>query len=515
MRDENGEGVYNIECRLFKGEELIAMAATNADGEAELRFTAVNNTDTLDLYITGMNGWPQHLEIGFDNDNCAHVLFDNYSLNDPDGQMDFNESLILNVGFRNVGNLAASNVSAVLTCEQTDYITVTQGQTIVGDIDTHETKTIDEAFAITISDDVPDQTVVTFTLTCTDGTNTWVSQFDVTVNAPDFGPIVTVLEEVTGNGNGHADSGETITLHFTGQNTGHSLSPDTYFSAYCYASEITYNENVFSVGDIAPGDTFTVDLNINIADNRAAAAYEFFLATYSGNYLVPDIYYVNVDSDIEDFETGHFDKFDWQFDGNGEWEVKRFGAYEGSYSAHTRPMDHNSHADMFLDYDFVCDNEISFYVKTSTETGYDFLNFYIDDNRMGRWSGETDWTLVTYMIPQGSHRLTWSYVKDGGAVGGQDCVWVDYIVLPPTVIVDNVDEVSDSESTLYPNPTHGDFTLALRRTSQVSVFNLMGQNVLNLNNANGLQHLHLDAAGVYFVRISNDNGIEVKKVVVK
>ena len=170
---------------------------------------------------------------------------------------------------------------------------------------------------------------------------------------------------------------------------------------------------------------------------------------------------------------------------------------------------------MFLDYDFVCDNEISFYVKTSTETGYDFLNFYVDDERMGRWAGETNWTLVTYMIPQGSHRLTWSYIKDGGAVGGQDCVWVDYIVLPPTAIYDNADEAADSESTLYPNPTNGDFTLALSRTSQVDVFNLMGQHVLSLNDANGLQHLHLDAAGVYFIRISNANGVEVKKVVVE
>jgi hypothetical protein len=32
---------------------------------------------------------------------------------------------------------------------------------------------------------------------------------------------------------------------------------------------------------------------------------------------------------------------------------------------------------------------------------------------------------------------------------------------------------------------------------------------------NGLQQLHLDAAGVYFVRMSNANGVEVKKVVME
>ena len=72
-----------------------------------------------------------------------------------------------------------------------------------------------------------------------------------------------------------------------------------------------------------------------------------------------------------------------------------------------------------------------------------------------------------------------------------------------------------AEASIYPNPTLGDFTVELHQTSQVSVFNAMGQQVLNLNEASGLQRLHLDATGVYFVRISNANGVEVKKVAVE
>ena len=119
------------------------------------------------------------------------------------------------------------------------------------------------------------------------------------------------------------------------------------------------------------------------------------------------------------------------------------------------------------------------------------------------------------MISEGTHTLTWSYEKDGGAVGGQDCVWVDNIVLPPMEIVLDVNEMTESETNIYPNPSHGDFTIELRQNSQVSVFNLMGQNVLNLNEVNGSKQLHLDAAGVYFVRISHANGVEVKKMIVE
>ena len=123
------------------------------------------------------------------------------------------------------------------------------------------------------------------------------------------------------------------------------------------------------------------------------------------------------------------------------------------------------------------------------------------------------------MIPQGSHTLTWSYIKDGGATGGQDCVWVDYIVLPPTEVVLNIEEDGPSTGSgafsIYPNPSNGDFTLTLRQTSQVSVFNAMGQQILSLNEVNGLQHLQLSETDIYFVRISNGNSVEVKKVIVE
>ena len=514
VKDEDGNGVFRFDCRLFKGDELIGTTTTDANGAAELVFTAVNNNDTLDLYVTGMNGWPQHLELHFDNANCAHVLFDSFTLNDPDGQVDFNESQTLNMAFRNVGNLGAENVTATLGC-MLPWVTVTQPSATVGNVSAFGSVNLDQAFAFVVGDDVPDQTVVPFSLTCTDGNDHWVSAFDLIVNAPDFGPIATQLEEVTGNGNGHADSGETVQLHFTGKNTGHSLAPNSVFSVYCSAPEITFDQNVFSVGDLAVGDTFTVDFTLHIAGTRTATAYELILTTTSGNYLVMDSYYVNVDSEMEDFETGDFSKYDWQFEGNGSWEIVSHNAYDGQYCAHTTPMGHLSQAVMNLDYEFTCDNEISFALKTSTETGYDFLVFYVDGERYGRWAGSTPWTTVRFMVPQGVHRLTWSYEKDGGAVGGQDCVWVDNIVLPPMAIVLDVAATEGHGAALYPNPCHGDFSLALGQPSQVSVFNLTGQCVLQLPETSGVQHLHLDAPGVYLVRIRQENGIVVKKLVVE
>jgi len=437
--------------------------------------------------------------------------------------VDFNESQSLNVGFRNVGNLSANNVTATLSCDA-QYITVTQGSATVGTVDSYANVSLDNAFAFTVSDDVPDQTVVTFTLACTNGNETWVSQFDMTLNAPDFGPIATILEEVEGNSNGHADSGETITLHFIGQNTGHSLAPSTVFGVFCSAPEIIFDQTFFSIGDLAVDDTFTVDFTLSIAEARNAQAFELILATYSGNYIVTDSYFLNVDSQMEDFETGDFSQFDWQFEGEGGWEIVTNGTYLGQYCAHSMPMGHSSHADMSLDYDFACDNEISFYVRTSTETGYDFLVFYVDGERMGRWSGETGWTYISFMVPEGSHHLTWSYEKDGGATGGQDCVWVDNIVLPPSEVVLDVNEDGPSAGpetfTVYPNPTNGILVISVRlpqcdspKAPTYRITNLMGQTLLTGQIIGQTQQINVSnlPKGMYFITFAG----ETQKFVVR
>ena len=92
-------------------------------------------------------------------------------------------------------------------------------------------------------------------------------------------------------------------------------------------------------------------------------------------------------------------------------------------------------------------------------------------------------------------------------------------MLPPMEVVLDLNKDIPSTGldafTIYPNPSNGDFTIELRQTSQVNVFNAMGQLIFGLNETNGLQHLHLNEAGVYFVRISNGYGVEVKKVVVE
>lgn len=72
---------------------------------------------------------------------------------------------------------------------------------------------------------------------------------------------------------------------------------------------------------------------------------------------------------------------------------------------------------------------VSFYLKTASESGYDYLIFYIDGVEQARWSGATAWTTVTYSLSSGVHALKWTYSKDSSDHDPIDRVYIDDITI--------------------------------------------------------------------------------------
>ncbi len=74
--------------------------------------------------------------------------------------------------------------------------------------------------------------------------------------------------------------------------------------------------------------------------------------------------------------------------------------------------------------------DLGFFWKVSSETGYDFLSFHLDEVMQAKISGEVDWQWTTFPVPEGQHRLTWVYSKDIDLHEGHDAGWVNGIVWP-------------------------------------------------------------------------------------
>ena len=80
---------------------------------------------------------------------------------------------------------------------------------------------------------------------------------------------------------------------------------------------------------------------------------------------------------------------------------------------------------------------LTFCWKPSSEMGCDICTFSVNGEEEQRISGvSNEWSYVSCTISEtGSHTLRWTYSKNGNAVKGSDCVWVDGITWQPEVSV--------------------------------------------------------------------------------
>jgi len=73
----------------------------------------------------------------------------------------------------------------------------------------------------------------------------------------------------------------------------------------------------------------------------------------------------------------------------------------------------------------------TFYWKVSSESNYDYLEFWDNSTRVTRISGSTSWVKITRSVGTGTHILKFRYVKDYSVSSGSDTGWIDYVTWTP------------------------------------------------------------------------------------
>ncbi len=141
-------------------------------------------------------------------------------------------------------------------------------------------------------------------------------------------------------------------------------------------------------------------------------------------------YTLYVGCEIENWESGDFSKFYWKNGGGKSWEISPTESYQGSFSAKSGDVTHNQKSRLILAVHVKQAGKIKFKYKVSSEKDYDFLNFYVDNKKIDQWSGQTNWLNYELMLDSGFHTLSWVYAKDDMLSDGEDCAWIDDILLP-------------------------------------------------------------------------------------
>ena len=121
----------------------------------------------------------------------------------------------------------------------------------------------------------------------------------------------------------------------------------------------------------------------------------------------------------------------WSTGGNAPWEGELVVTHDGTDAAQSQTISDNEES--WIETAVVNGpGQLSFWWKVSSESGWDFLEFWIDGElQSGRISGEADWQPMSYLIPGGSHVLRWRYAKDEAVSEGQDRGWVDEVSFVP------------------------------------------------------------------------------------
>jgi len=358
-------------------------------------------------------------------------LIDDVATGNGNGMLDFGEAVQLNLELTNIGDLPAGNVNAEISATS-PYLTITDSIENYGDFAVSESKMVADAFAFSVLPETPDGTSILFTVTATDANDSIVtSKFSIEVHSPALSVGAYSVSDAGGNNNGRLDPGETVDLSIALINPGDFDVLGVAGTLISTGPFVTLNTTSVLIDSIHPGQTKSAVFNLTVdaaAPVGSSAGFDF--AASSGFLSLNKLLNLKIGLVIEDWETGNFTKFPWVPASDSVWTIDSVIRYEGNYSARSGLISDVQHTDLSLTYDLMGDDTISFYRKVSSENTYDFLQFFIDGNMLGEWSGEQDWERVAFPVSGGNHTFIWRYSKDYSVSNGEDAAWIDYIVLP-------------------------------------------------------------------------------------
>jgi hypothetical protein len=420
---------------ISKDGTLHGCALSNAAGLAEITlFNPILVPGVADIVITGQNVKPFFGTVTVASPDGAYVLFNELTINDAAGNnngiIDFGEYILLDVTLENFGNLPASNVTATLTTAD-PHITINVGTHNWPNIPAGSTMLQSQAFAFTVANVIPDQHKVLFNMSITDGNDTWNSTFYLTLNAPVLIIGSYTIDDSDGNGNGRLDPGETALIIIQNSNDGGSNAVNTTATAISMSPLLTINNATYNLATLASGQTASAIFSVTV--HSAAQPGEVVSMVYSlvsPPYSETQNISMTIGLMVEDFESGTFGNYPWEFGGDAPWTITNVNPYEGVYSAKSGVINHNQSSALSVTVDVSTYDQISFFYKVSSENNYDYLKFYINGSVAGQWSGEAGWSEASYPVSPGLNTFKWEYVKDYSVVAGQDCAWIDYIVFP-------------------------------------------------------------------------------------
>jgi hypothetical protein len=220
------------------------------------------------------------------------LTLDSFTVNDGlgnnDGKLNAGEAVTLNLTLTNDSDLALDGATMVIST-QSEYVTITNGTATLPHFNAGQTRTINNMFAFSLSDDAPAKRNIQFMAeTFVNGESVGAFRIGVMV----YGHIlkfneVTVLND--NNDNGSLEAGETANLHVVISNVGNDPAASVVGALSTAYPYLTINSNNKSFGSLEVNEQASADYNVTLSSGA------------------PDTYSINFSLDLVDAVQKHTD----------------------------------------------------------------------------------------------------------------------------------------------------------------------------------------------------------------
>ena len=499
---------------LSNGNEIIGLATATGQQQTITIAPQSLGNEVL-LTVTKQNHYRYTKRIAVIPSAGPYLIFDSYSINDQDSnnQLDYDETASINVALHNVGFESIQNVNVELTTES-PYIEINSASTTYDAFNINEIVTKNNAFTLSVSNDIPDQTKVWFHLTMNNGTYSFSDDFAIVVNAPSLKITNLRITDVNGNPTDRLYKGETSNMIFTVNNQGHSNSHNITSHLLVDAPIISYEAQTITSAGINVNDSTDVSFVVLVSNYAPdGAILDDYMTVTSDGYQ--DVYQnqVALGNCIEDFEDDDLNpNFTWSNSGGSRWFRDDNNPYEGNYCFTGPSSETGLTSKLSVAAVTDMDDKVSFYYRSSGNPDDEF-NFTLDTDHY-TFTG-SEWQLFEMPIKEGTHLLRWTFARKSHAAEGSASI--DLLKLPPmhTEITD-VEEVTANESNVfvYPNPGNNELNIIVSKNdfSKLQIYDFQGRMILEREINNEITTINTEnlAVGLYFWKLGNETGKWIK-----
>lgn len=408
--------------------DLHGVGLTDAAGYLLMDIIPFEEPGTATLVATRSKRKPTIAGIDVIPNEGPYVTVSQITLADGSNSANAGETVEMDLTFSNVGVMDAENLEVSISTSS-PWVYLMDTQTSIEDIAADSQISVSSIFSAAIDQGAEDQHVAVFEISVTDGENVWATTRNLLINAPNV--TISSVSYFDPNNNGIFEAGETINITLNITNMGHMAVESGALNLILNSGFASLPNSSFMVPGISTGGNIPLSFDLVLADEiEDGEVIPLGIALDMGAQMINHSILVPIGAIMEDFESGDFETFPWENNSSIPWTIATDDFNSGSYSARSGAISHNASTSLEITLDVGTDGEISFFRKVSSESGWDFLKFYIDGEEKGSWSGNQGWAEMSYPVSAGTRNFKWTYIKDGSYSSGSDAGWIDDIKFP-------------------------------------------------------------------------------------